>query len=195
MLPDSAFAYIRRKEGGYVDHPADRGGETYCGIARRFWPDWEGWIVIDAIKAKRGPIPRGTWYDTLTEDVNRFYYEHFWLPAGAHMVTDAIALELYEQAVHFGVHTAVAILQRAVNALNRGGRDWDDIREDGRFGPRTATAVQACMGNRGPGVLLKALNILQGARYFDIASSDPSQEVFLHGWLKRVSLGNPEVTP
>lgn len=189
MLPDNAFAMIRRKEGGYVDHPADRGGETYCGIARRFWPEWEGWALIDATKRDRGQLPRGEWIERLEPAVRRFYQDHFWQPSGAHLVPDAIGLELFEQAVHFGVHTAVSVMQRAVNALNRNGRDWDDIREDGRVGPRTATAVAACMGNRGPGVLLKALNILQGCRYFDIVRADPAQEVFLHGWLQRISLG------
>ena len=38
-----AFAKTIRFEGGYVNHKADKGGETYKGIARNFWPKWKGW--------------------------------------------------------------------------------------------------------------------------------------------------------
>ena len=37
-------------EGGYVDDPDDRGGETYKGISRKNHPAWEGWEIIDSMK-------------------------------------------------------------------------------------------------------------------------------------------------
>lgn len=37
-------------EGGYANHPADKGGETYRGISRKANPDWVGWKYIDEVK-------------------------------------------------------------------------------------------------------------------------------------------------
>ncbi len=37
-------------EGGYANHPSDKGGETYRGITRKHNPNWEGWAFIDEVK-------------------------------------------------------------------------------------------------------------------------------------------------
>ena len=42
---EQAFEKMIRNEGGYLLHKVsgDRGGQTYAGIARNFYPDWDGW--------------------------------------------------------------------------------------------------------------------------------------------------------
>ena len=42
-----AEAITGRNEGGYANNSADTGGETYAGIARNYWPKWQGWKYID----------------------------------------------------------------------------------------------------------------------------------------------------
>ena len=49
----TAYAPLARYEGGWCNDPADRGGETYAGIARNFFPAWPGWALIDAAAARR----------------------------------------------------------------------------------------------------------------------------------------------
>ena len=44
---------LLQSEGGYVDDPDDKGGETICGISRVHHPDWRGWVQIDGIKEAR----------------------------------------------------------------------------------------------------------------------------------------------
>ena len=65
---EPAFEKTMKFEGGYANNPADRGGETYRGIARKIWPGWNGWPLVDAAKQKAGfpgnlaacsPHPRG----------------------------------------------------------------------------------------------------------------------------------------
>ncbi|MFR2386527.1 MAG: glycosyl hydrolase 108 family protein, partial [Bilophila wadsworthia] len=53
MSADFNIAYnpVRTFEGDWCDVPGDKGGETYAGIARAFFPDWPGWHFIDAAKA------------------------------------------------------------------------------------------------------------------------------------------------
>ena len=82
--------------------------------------------------------------------------------------------------------TATGFLQRALNALNRGGRDYPDIAVDRRVGPRTLAALAGFLrvrGRTGEGVLLKALDALQGERYVRLAEARPANEAFLYGWL------------
>ena len=45
-----AYKKLEVAEGGYVNDPDDKGGETYKGISRKANPNWAGWISIDQIK-------------------------------------------------------------------------------------------------------------------------------------------------
>jgi len=45
-----AIIKVLKSEGGHANDPDDGGGETYRGIARKFWPQWAGWKIIDAAK-------------------------------------------------------------------------------------------------------------------------------------------------
>jgi lysozyme family protein len=82
---------------------------------------------------------------------------------------------------------AATFLQRALTALNRGGKDYPDLVPDGRIGPMTLYALDAFLGTRGKSrgetVLLRALEALQGERYLRLAERRPANEAFLYGWL------------
>jgi lysozyme family protein len=74
----------------------------------------------------------------------------------------------------------------ALNALNRGARDYADIAVDGAVGPATLAALAGFLRTRAPAgetVLLKALEALQGERYLHLAETRPANEAFLYGWL------------
>ncbi|MES2783503.1 MAG: putative peptidoglycan-binding domain-containing protein, partial [Pseudomonadota bacterium] len=85
-----------------------------------------------------------------------------------------------------GTGTAIGFLQRALNALNRNGRDYSDIAVDRKIGPVTLRTLETFIRNRGPSaedVLTKAIDALQGAHYVRLAEARPAQEAFLYGWL------------
>ena len=97
-----------------------------------------------------------------------------------------VAEELFDTGVNMGPAVAVTFLQRALNALNRGGTDYPDLLPDGRIGAVTLGALQrfqAARGNAGDIVLLRALDALQGERYLRLAERRPANEAFLYGWL------------
>ena len=71
------FSITKSHEGGYVDSPHDKGGETYCGISRRAYPEWGGWFHIDTIKSQR-QIKWNEVLECLDESVVDFYYENIW---------------------------------------------------------------------------------------------------------------------
>lgn len=181
-----AYARVAAFEGSYSNIRQDRGGETYAGIARVFFPRWAGWTLIDA-ERKNPAFPRVLDTDAgLHELVRQFYYEQFWEPLrGAAIAHEDTASELFEQAVNLGRVRAVKHMQRAVNVVSRSVT----LAVDGIMGPNTLSGVNAVTDEpRRAVALITAMNILQGAHYINLIENDPSQEVFALGWLSRVTL-------
>lgn len=181
----NAFRRTMKHEGVYSVDPDDRGGETYRGISRRFHPSWPGWKAVDRATSSMEDPSTEDWAEA-NFFVESFYRANFWDPFCGDELPGRIAEEMFDTAVNMGVSTAVRFLQRALNLLNRHGRSWDDISEDGVFGNETMRTVRSRM-MRDMSYLLKLMNILQGMHYIELAERRPSQEKFLRGWLNRVT--------
>lgn len=163
------------REGGYVDHPADRGGPT-------------NWGVTENVARAHGFA--GAMRELSRDAARAIYRARYWTAPGFERVADIaprLAAELFDTGVNMGPAVATGFLQRALNALNRGGSDWPDLDVDRRIGAKTLAALRAFLKLRGPSaeaVLVKAVNALQGARYIDLAEHRPANEAFAFGWLK-----------
>ena len=132
-------------EGGYSTDPDDVGGETICGIARKFWPEWEGWKYVDEIKSEGG-IPQAERFIPAAE---KFYRRRFWDPIrGDDLINHDVAYEMFDTGVNLGSHAARTYLQEALNLLNRDGKSWNEILEDGRLGPRSLGTLQKALAQR-----------------------------------------------
>lgn len=177
----------------YSVDPKDRGGETYRGIARKFWPTWSGWERIDNYKKMYGDhlikfISTPEARAALAPDVYDFYkIEFFGRLSLANVHDQEITEEIFDTAVNCGSGTAGKMLQRALNYLNDNGAIFADLVEDGAIGPGTLAAITKVMtrpgGREG---LLKALRGEQYAHYKGIVQADKGQERFFLGWLRRV---------
>lgn len=113
MTFDEAFRELIKAEGGYVNHPADPGGETKFGISKRAYPQ----VNIAAL--------------TLDQAAG-IYRRDYWGPAGCDAVPDSLRMDLFDMAVNSGVRAAAKCLQRAVGET-----------EDGVIGLRTLQAIQS----------------------------------------------------
>ena len=162
------------REGGYVSHPADKGGPTCFGITE----------AVARAHGYAGPmrqLPR--------EEAARIYERLYWLRPGFGQVatrTSAVAAELFDTGVNMGPAVAATFLQRALTALNRNAQDYPDLTPDGQIGAQTLAALDAFLkvrGSSGETVLLRALEALQGERYLRLAERRPANEAFLYGWL------------
>lgn len=158
-------------EGGYVDHPDDRGGPTMYGITEK----------VARAAGHSGPISE------LSRDTARVIYtREYYVKPGFSIIADhspAIAAELTDTGVNMGPQVAISMLQRCLNAFN----DGDEMPIDGVIGPTTANALAkflARRGSEGETVMLKALNCLQGARYIELTVIRPANESFVYGWIK-----------
>ena len=163
------------REGGYVNHPADRGGPTNFGVT---------------VAVARASGYAGAMRDMPRADAEAIYRRLYWdrpAFAGIAKLSERVAAELFDTGVNMGPAVAVTFLQRALTALNRSGTDYPDLVPDGRAGPATLAALDAFLAARGRGwgetVLLRALEALQGERYLRLAERRPANEAFLYGWL------------
>ena len=161
-------------EGGYSDHPADRGGPTMWGITQQV-------ARAHGYMGDMRKLPR--------EFAVAIYMQVYWSEPGldrVNAIAPEIAVELFDVAVNMGTRWAGLFLQRALNALNRGESDYPDVAADGRIGALTIGALGGLLRRRkepGLDVLLRAITCLRGARYIEIAEANPSQEAFVYGWL------------
>ena len=162
------------REGGYSNHPADRGGPTNFGITQAV-------ARANGYAGDMRQLPRAV--------AEAIYRRLYWERPGYGFVAEIapnVAAELFDSAVNMGPATATRFLQRALNALNRNQRDYPDLKADQLIGAKTLAALGAFMrlrGKAGEKVLLKAMEALQGERYVALAESRPANEAFLYGWL------------
>ena len=149
MTFDDAFEALMVHEGGYANDPRDRGGETRYGISKR------AYSAID-IKAL-----------TLA-DAKAIYRRDYWRPVGCEAVPEAVRFDLFDMAVHSGIHAAICTLQRAVGAD-----------EDGVVGPVSLAAIQGLA----PAVLVARFN---GAR-LTMMTELATWQTFGKGWARRIA--------
>jgi hypothetical protein len=111
------------REGGYVDHAADRGGPTCFGIT-------EAVARAHGYAGAMRRLPRS--------EATAIYRRLYWLRPRFDEIAKRsarIAAELFDTGVNMGPAVATTFLQRALTALNRGGSDYPDLTPDGRIGP------------------------------------------------------------
>ena len=108
----TAFARLIGHEGGYVNDPADRGGETKYGISRRAYPDLDiAGLTLD--------------------DARAIYRRDYWDPIRLDEMPPAVRMSVFDFAVNGGVGAAARALQTIAG-----------VRPDGIVGPVTLAAVR-----------------------------------------------------
>ena len=183
---NEALKHTLQFEGGYVNDPADNGGETFRGVSRKSWPKWPGWVLIDKAKAegeRTAKAINARFVDdkTMGEIVAKFYNDNFWKPFECLCATGRINGKLFDTAVNVGVKQAFKFLQSALN--DRGAT----LTVDGIVGAKTIAAVQDALIYRPveEGAVLALLVQKQSDFYKRLAANKPSQQKFLKGWLRR----------
>jgi lysozyme family protein len=161
---DTILDEILRREGGYVNHPADRGGPTHFGITAQTLGAWR----------KLGRPATAAEVQALTETEARAIYRQQYITApGFETITHPALLHLLvDAAVHSGPKRAVQWLQTALG-----------VTADGVIGPKT----RAALAHADPGVLYgKVLG--QRLRHLGrLITNDPKQSAFAAGWMNRIA--------
>lgn len=173
MSVDRYFDDLIEREGGFVDHPHDRGGPTNWGVTEQ--------------------VARAFGYHGSMQDMPRavakaIYIERYWEQPRFDLVNEhssAVAEEMLDTGVNMGQAVAASFLQRALNVLNLEASIYPDVTVDGQIGRMTIAALRAFLGHRGKDghvVLFRMLDSQQGARYIELAERRSTQESFVYGW-------------
>lgn len=173
---DELIDDILRREGGYVDHPADRGGPTNYGITQK------------TLSRVLGRAATASEVAGLSRDMAReIYRRDFYLGPGIDTLPERIRPFVFDSAVNHGPRRAIRFVQDVCNDAGFGPLDVDGV-----MGPRTRSAAERADQAMGE-VLLSAL-IEERLNFYDlIVANDPSQRAFLRGWRNRVAEFEQEV--
>ena len=182
MRFEDAFKIVLGFEGGYVNDPADRGGETNYGITYNTLNDAKnkGWIPFNV-----------TIQNIKIEHAKIIYKKGYWDAVQADSLPHPLDLIMFDSAVNHGPNAAVKLLQKSLNAL----LPYTELVVDGIIGPLTLRAVNNYVGlGIVPGMYPNSnirylcMDVLMNRieLYLSIVTNNKSQEKFLKGWLNRV---------
>lgn len=163
-------------EGGYVNNPADPGGETNHGVT---------------VQVARDAGYTGPMRELPKETAEQIYAKGYVEGPNFHRViamSPAVGTKLADAGVNAGTARSARWFQQALNHLSRGGADYPLIVADGQIGGQTLSAYQALERKRGRvkacELTLKLLDAQQGAHYMSL-----NKPTFTVGWVDN-RLGN-----
>ena len=148
-------------EGGYINHPDDQGGPTMQGITLTTFRQYCG--EGKTIKDLRN-MSYGTWCDIMKD----LYWDK------------CLGDEIHNQAL------AEIIVDWCVNSGTVGLRKAQEIagtKPDGIAGPKTLEAINGANQKDLFDRILAARNQF----YVNIVKKNPSQRVFMNGWMNRLN--------
>ncbi len=170
---DIAYKITCGHEGGLVNHPSDPGGLTYKGVTFRDHKNWNGWQYI-----KNGKITDPT---ALEFEHRKLYKELYWDSFNGDLIKNQlIANEIFDTGINQGTGIAEMFLQRALNVTNKNQTLYPNLKIDGEVGPKTISFLNT---HPDPKIVLKVLNVLQGARYVSLCEANERLEDFITGWI------------
>jgi lysozyme family protein len=166
---------VIRREGGYVDDPADGGGATNHGISLKYIRG----IGLDV--NEDGIIDEADIAEVTEKQAALLYKQDFYYKYGYDNLDKNFRAIMLDMAVMSGGARASTILQETLNDLESD----PELKEDGLIGPRTVKALNYCIKVYGVPSVMNALTIKRIEFYRAICDRRPSQLRFLAGWTNR----------
>lgn len=160
---DQALEWLLEEEGGWSNHPADRGGATMYGVTQSTYTAW---------RKKKGR-PYQSVRNISKAEAKELYNEEYWLAASCDKLPWPISYLTFDAAVNSGVKRSVQWTQTGLHC-----------QPDGVVGPATLRAAEQALASGNTSALL---GIVDARTVFlaRLVQSKPSQAVFLLGWWRR----------
>ena len=150
-------------EGLYVNDIADRGGATNHGVTQKIYDSFRKLKNLSSADVK----------DITNEEVSEIYYNYYWLPSHCDKMPKEVSVVVFDTSVNSGGGRAAKTLQQVLG-----------VTVDGALGPVTLAKLQ----DQDSLSTANAFLALRSDFYNRIVANDPTQQKFLAGWLRRISL-------
>lgn len=154
-------------EGGFVNHPSDRGGATKYGVILSTWKEYgydkdhDGDVDVQDLKLIN------------TDDAKQIAKKIFWDYFKADEIKNQSIAELISDWGYNSGRTTVAMrVQRLLK-----------LPVDGLFGPLSIAAINKANQKE----LFESIKKDRKAFIAFLVKADPSQEVFYNGWMNRIN--------
>ena len=156
-----AIEKVLKHEGGFIDHKLDRGGATNFGITKKVYEEFVGRpVTVDEIKN----MSKG--------NAIAIYKKNYWDRVKGDSIKDyAVAFLIFDAAVNSGVSAAIKTAQKILGINPDGVAGTEFLKHLNNFNSKKFTEDY-----------LKAREDF----YKAIVAKNPSQQVFIKGWLNRV---------
>lgn len=159
MTFDEACERLFKIEGFYSDNNADLGGATKFGITLANWAAFtKSSVTAKDMMMITPPMAKD------------FYQKMFWSPLRCEEIqSETLRYAIFDQAVNRGPGSVIRQVQKILN-----------LKVDGLFGEETLAAINAQAKDF-------ALTFVYSCQlsYCQIVQRNPSQLVFLSGWISR----------
>lgn len=151
---------LQRLEGGFVNHPDDKGGATNMGVTLRTYRDFYGTDKnVDDLR------------NMTAEEWEHIMKTGYWDICRADRISSQSVAEVL---VDWCVNSGGVAIRRTQEILS--------LKPDGIVGPVTLQTINS----QRPQELFKRILYVREQFYKDIVKWNPSQKVFLKGWMNRL---------
>ncbi len=163
----SALERTLGHEGGYVNNPADKGGETIWGITK---------ATAEANQYK------GSMKDMPLAFAKAIYKKEYWDKLKLDEVNNQVIAEIaFDIGVNAGIGIASKKLQEMINFMTT-----NNIDVDGKIGPETIKRLNEIDTKSENERAVLLLSTLQGEHYLECMRNREANETFSLGWLRRM---------
>ena len=152
---DDCLKMLLKREGGYVNHPKDPGGETNLGVTRKVWEQWIG-----------KPAGKDAMKKLTVEDVAPLYKKLYWDKVRGDELPSGVDWSVFDWAVNSGTGRAAKALQKVAG-----------VEADGSVGAATVAAVKKMDAK----VVIKKMALMRENFYRNLNTF----ATFGRGWLRR----------
>lgn len=102
--------FVLARDGGYVNNPYDKGGETNKGITYTIYEQYR--------KSKNLPVQSVK--DISNDEVYEIYYKNYYKASGADMIDDPkLSIYVFDTAVNMGISVAKDLLKKSNGDINK----------------------------------------------------------------------------